>query len=58
MPLYDFKCQACGSVFEEITKVGKDIAICPTCYAPAQRDAKPMPTANMNSAWQRQCRGK
>jgi putative FmdB family regulatory protein len=58
MPLYTFHCSECNSKFDDIVKLGKDIAVCPVCAHPALRDTKPQPTANMNGAWARQCRGK
>jgi putative FmdB family regulatory protein len=31
MPLYDFKCRACGHRFEELVRVG-EVAECPKCH--------------------------
>ncbi|MDR2696804.1 MAG: zinc ribbon domain-containing protein [Deltaproteobacteria bacterium] len=33
MPMYDFSCQRCGAVFEELLTNGNDAAACPTCGA-------------------------
>ena len=32
MPIYDFKCRACGHVFEELVKLGQT-PDCPSCGA-------------------------
>jgi putative FmdB family regulatory protein len=36
MPLYDFRCDACGETFEERTAPG-EAADCPACGAPGAR---------------------
>jgi len=28
MPLYDFECEICGSIFESVEKIGADYTIC------------------------------
>jgi putative FmdB family regulatory protein len=35
MPLYDFKCQACGDLFEASTSVDAPAPPCPACGAAA-----------------------
>ena len=38
MPLYEFKCQACGEEFELICKASeKETIRCPSCEAPAEK---------------------
>jgi putative FmdB family regulatory protein len=32
MPLYDFRCTACGRVFEKLVR-GSDVVACPDCGA-------------------------
>ena len=34
MPLYDFKCRACGKRFDELVKIG-ETPECPKCHDPA-----------------------
>lgn len=31
MPLYEYECGNCGSIFEAIVKVGGNVPPCPTC---------------------------
>ena len=31
MPMYDFSCQHCGTVFEELLVKHEDAAVCPQC---------------------------
>ena len=33
MPIYEFKCEVCGEVFEELQKLGDDFPPCPSCGA-------------------------
>ena len=38
MPMYDYRCKACGARFEAWQKFTDDpISVCPTCSGPAQR---------------------
>lgn len=38
MPMYDYRCKACGAHFEAWQKFTDDpINVCPTCSGPAQR---------------------
>jgi len=38
MPMYDYRCQACGARFEAWQKfTDEPIRVCPTCSGPAQR---------------------
>ena len=38
MPLYEYKCEKCGTRFEAITRITeKDEIECPDCGAPAAR---------------------
>ncbi len=38
MPMYDYRCKACGARFEAWQKFSDDpISVCPTCSGPAQR---------------------
>jgi putative FmdB family regulatory protein len=38
MPMYDYRCKACGAHFEAWQKFTDDpISVCPTCSGPAQR---------------------
>lgn len=38
MPMYDYRCTACGARFEAWQKFTDDpISVCPTCSGPAQR---------------------
>jgi len=34
MPIYDFKCRACGKRFDELVKIG-ETPECPKCHDPA-----------------------
>jgi putative FmdB family regulatory protein len=34
MRLYDFRCNACGHVFEELVESRDEAVTCPTCAAP------------------------
>ena len=34
MRFYDFRCNACGHVFEELVESGEDTVACPTCAVP------------------------
>ena len=36
MPIYDFACESCGTVFEELTRMG-ELPPCPNCGAPEPR---------------------
>ena len=41
MPLYSFRCPACGKRFEEILTVArKDEAVCPDCGRKAERQVQ------------------
>ncbi|QJA06743.1 zinc ribbon domain-containing protein [Thermosulfurimonas marina] len=31
MPLYEFRCEICGEVFERLMKIGEDFPPCPRC---------------------------
>ncbi|RLG11232.1 zinc ribbon domain-containing protein [Candidatus Pacearchaeota archaeon] len=31
MPIYEFKCEVCGFVFETLQKMGEDLPPCPKC---------------------------
>ena len=38
MPMYDYRCKACGARFEAWQKfTDEPISVCPTCSGPAQR---------------------
>ena len=38
MPMYDYRCKACGARFEAWQKFSDDpISVCPNCSGPAQR---------------------
>lgn len=38
MPMYDYRCKACGARFEAWQKFSDDpISVCPVCSGPAQR---------------------
>ena len=37
MPIFEFKCEKCGYVFDELVKSYKDGAICPRCRSNAER---------------------
>jgi putative FmdB family regulatory protein len=43
MPAYDFKCTACGAVFEITRRAGEATPVtCPACGAPAKRVFTPV----------------
>lgn len=69
MPLFDFKCQSCGAIFEEIIshweeddlqqKFGKVILPCPKCEdGQAEKEQGIEITSNMNRTWADQTWGK
>jgi putative regulatory protein, FmdB family len=31
MPIYEFKCEICGEIFESLQKMGEDFPPCPKC---------------------------
>uniref|UniRef100_A0A7V5XGK6 Zinc ribbon domain-containing protein n=1 Tax=Thermodesulfobacterium geofontis TaxID=1295609 RepID=A0A7V5XGK6_9BACT len=31
MPIYEFKCEICGEIFESLQKMGEDFPPCPNC---------------------------
>ncbi len=31
MPIYEFRCEVCGEVFESLQKIGEDFPPCPKC---------------------------
>jgi putative FmdB family regulatory protein len=48
MPLYDYKCQECGYVFEELQTMSDDpITICPQCKKEAVKKLFSKPTGIM-----------
>ncbi|NSW87100.1 MAG: zinc ribbon domain-containing protein [Syntrophobacteraceae bacterium] len=37
MPLYEYSCENCGYVFEELVLGGKEASACPRCGGPVHR---------------------
>ena len=43
MPLYDYKCQKCGHVFEVMQKISEEpLKFCPECKGPIKRLISPV----------------
>jgi putative FmdB family regulatory protein len=37
MPVYEFECSSCGSITEQLTKMGTEEIICPNCQKKAKK---------------------
>ena len=52
MPIYDFECESCGTVFEELTRIG-ELPPCPKCGAEPRRllsQVSPTPRIGLRGA--------
>ena len=57
VPLYEFRCEACGTTFEELTRAD-ELPACPGCGAPESRrllsQVSPTPRIGLRGAAARQ----
>lgn len=37
MPIYEYECPNCNMIFDQISKIGEDTAICINCNKPAKK---------------------
>jgi putative FmdB family regulatory protein len=37
MPIYEYKCEKCGNVFEKLSKTNEKTATCPKCLKKAKK---------------------
>jgi len=52
MPLYEYKCDACQKVFEEMQKFSDaPLSHCPTCNSPVQKQMSVTSFALKGSGW-------
>ncbi len=52
MPIYDYKCTACGHVFEELVKLGES-PDCPACHSSDLEKLRSLPSVSTTGSRER-----